>query len=147
MNQCPGLELWLGVGIFFLELSSSSLQSHHKIYSHISKKEQRMSDVYYIVVTVIFGVFVLVMALWIWRFMRASNPLELTHEELSDDQKAMIYKFCGEMRRAREAKEREAPRREMPGREATTPTAAPGLQSTTSRLKRRAKAPARSERT
>ena len=65
-----------------------------------------MSDVYYIIVTVIFGVFVLVMAVWIWRYMRASNPLELTHEELSDDQKALIYKFCGEMRRAREAKER-----------------------------------------
>lgn len=61
-----------------------------------------MSDVYYIVVTVIFGVFVLVMAVWIWRYMRASNPLELTHEELSDDQKSLIYKFCGEMRRARE---------------------------------------------
>jgi len=65
-----------------------------------------MSDVYYIVVTVIFGVFVLVMAVWIWRYMRSSNPLELTHEELSDNQKAMIYKFCGEMRRAREAKEK-----------------------------------------
>lgn len=64
-----------------------------------------MSDVYYIVVTVIFGVFVLVMAVWIYRYMRTSNPLEMTHEELSDDQKAMIYKFCGEMRRAREAKE------------------------------------------
>lgn len=64
-----------------------------------------MSDVYYIVVTVIFGVFVLVMAVWIYKYMRASNPLEMTHEELSDDQKAMIYKFCGEMRRSREAKE------------------------------------------
>ena len=61
-----------------------------------------MSDVYYIVVTVIFGVFVIIMAIWIWRYMRASNPLELTHEELSDDQKALIYKFCSEMRRARE---------------------------------------------
>lgn len=68
-----------------------------------------MSDVYYIVVTVIFGVFVLVMAVWIWKYMRASNPLEMTHEELSDDQKALIYKFCGEMRRAREAKERAPP--------------------------------------
>ena len=67
-----------------------------------------MSDVYYIVVTVIFGVFVLVMAVWIWRYMRASNPLELTHEELSDDQKAIIYQFCGEMRRAREERERTA---------------------------------------
>lgn len=68
-----------------------------------------MSDVYYVIVTVIFGVFVLVMAVWIWRYMRASNPLELTHEELSDDQKAMIYQFCGEMRRAREAREQSPP--------------------------------------
>lgn len=66
-----------------------------------------MSDTYYIIVTVIFGVFVIVMTIWLWRYMRKSNPLELQHDELSDDQKKLIYQFCGEMRRAREEKERE----------------------------------------
>jgi len=60
-----------------------------------------MNDVYYIIVTVIFGVFVLIMAWWIYRYMRKSNPLEIPHEELSEDQKALIYNFCGEMKRAR----------------------------------------------
>lgn len=64
-----------------------------------------MSDTYYIIVTVIFGVFVIVMTVWLWRYMRKSNPLELQHDELSDDQKKLIYQFCGEMRRAREEKE------------------------------------------
>jgi hypothetical protein len=57
-------------------------------------------------VTVLFGVFVLLTALWLMRYMRKSNPLELTHEELSDDQKALIYKFCNEMREARELTEK-----------------------------------------
>jgi len=86
--------------------SLRTVLTHYEKSSSIKLEKQTMSDVYYIIVTVIFGVFVLVMAVWIWRYMRASNPLELTHEELSDDQKALIYKFCGEMRRAREAKER-----------------------------------------
>ena len=67
-----------------------------------------MNDVYYIIVTVIFGVFVLIMAWWIYRYMRKSNPLEIPHEELSEDQKALIYNFCGEMKRARLENEKQA---------------------------------------
>lgn len=64
-----------------------------------------MSDTYYIIVTAIFGVFVIIMMVWLWRYMRTSNPLELKHEDLSDDQKRLIYKFCSESRRAREQQE------------------------------------------
>jgi len=60
-----------------------------------------MNDVYYIIVTVIFGIFVLFMAWWLYRYLRKPDLLNMTQEDLSDDQKAMLYKFCGEQRRAR----------------------------------------------
>lgn len=65
-----------------------------------------MNDVYYIIVTVIFGLFVLFMAWWLFRYLRSKPcPLDVKQEDLSDDQKSMIYKFCGEMRRQRLEKE------------------------------------------
>ena len=64
-----------------------------------------MSDVYYIIVVVVFCVFVLLMAWWIYSYMRKSNPLEMTNEELTDEQKEQLSKFCSEMKRARLEKE------------------------------------------
>lgn len=66
-----------------------------------------MSQVYYIIVTVIFALFVILMAWWLYRYMRKPPILSMSADELSDDQKAMIYKFCGEHRRSRLAKEKE----------------------------------------
>lgn len=64
-----------------------------------------MSDVYYILITVFFCVFVLLMMWWVYRYLSAANPLRMTHDELSDPQKEIIYNFCSEMRRGREARE------------------------------------------
>jgi len=65
-----------------------------------------MNDVYYIIVTIIFGLFVLFMAWWLYRYLRAKPcPLDVKQEDLSDKQKTMLYKFCGEMRRQRLEKE------------------------------------------
>lgn len=63
------------------------------------------TDTYYIIVTVIFGVFVLLMLWFLYRYMKKSNVLNLKHEELSDDQKTMLYQFCAEMKRSRIAEE------------------------------------------
>ncbi len=63
---------------------------------------KKMTDTYYIIITVIFGIFVLVTAWWVYRYMKSTNPLTMTYDELSDQQKAFIYKFC------RERKEQQA---------------------------------------
>jgi len=67
-----------------------------------------MNDVYYIIVAVIFGLFVIVTCVWMYRYLRKPLPLLATsHEELSDEQKQMLEKFCGEMKRERLRKEEE----------------------------------------
>jgi hypothetical protein len=63
------------------------------------------SDTYYIIVTVIFGVFIIVMLWFLYKYMKKPNLLEMKHEELTDDQKNMLYKFCAEAKKHRLADE------------------------------------------
>lgn len=63
-----------------------------------------MSDVYYIIVTSIFGAFVLIMLVGVIWYMRKPHrktldPEVTTFEDLSDDQKAMIYKYCNQRKK------------------------------------------------
>jgi len=67
-----------------------------------------MNDTFYIVVTVIFGVFVLLTLWWLYRYMHKKSILETKREDLSDDQKLLLSKFCEEMRRERVLKEEAA---------------------------------------
>lgn len=63
------------------------------------------TDTYYIIVTVIFGVFILVMLWFLYKYMTKPSLLDMKHEDLSDDQKNMLYKFCAEMKKTRIAEE------------------------------------------
>jgi hypothetical protein len=49
-----------------------------------------MQDVFYIVVTVIFGLFVLFLCFLTWRSLR----IKLDINNLSDDEREIIYAFC-----------------------------------------------------
>lgn len=64
-----------------------------------------MSDTFYIIITVIFGVFVLLTLWWMYRYINRKSILETKQEDLSDDQKLLLSKFCNEMRRERIIKE------------------------------------------
>jgi len=63
------------------------------------------TDTYYIIVTVIFGVFVILMMWFLWKYMKKQSILEMKHDELTDDQKKMLYNFCAEAKRQRIAEE------------------------------------------
>lgn len=70
-----------------------------------------MSDVYYIIVTSIFGAFVLIMLVGVIWYMRKPNPRtlnpdETAFEDLSDDQKAMIYKYCNQRKKSSKARDK-----------------------------------------
>jgi hypothetical protein len=49
-----------------------------------------MQDVFYIVVTVIFGLFVLFLCFLVWRSLRS----KLDINNLTDDEREIIYAFC-----------------------------------------------------
>lgn len=71
-----------------------------------------MNDTYYIIVTVIFGVFVIVMLWWLWTYFRRPKDIMSTkHEDLTDHQKLLIYKFCNEKRQERLKAELETKKR------------------------------------
>lgn len=63
-----------------------------------------MSDAYYIVVTVIFGLFILFIMWWLWRWATVRNPLFLREDQLTDREKAVLARFCAERRKARSKK-------------------------------------------
>ena len=68
-----------------------------------------MSDVFYIAVTGIFAIFTVLTLWWLYRYMNRKSILETRREDLSDDQKALLYKFCDESRRKRIAHEAKKP--------------------------------------
>ena len=60
-----------------------------------------MNEVFYIVIIVIFGVFVILTLYWLWRYMHKKSILEMKQEDLTEDQKLILSKFCEEMRKTR----------------------------------------------
>ena len=67
-----------------------------------------MSDVFYIVVTVIFGLFVLFIAWWLYRYMKKDVTLsELKNRELSDTERQTLQEFCKRMKQEVAEKENE----------------------------------------
>ena len=61
-----------------------------------------MNDAYFIVVTVIFGVFVLAMIYFLYRMFRPLRVSEINPDKLSEADKDHLYKICGEFRRSRQ---------------------------------------------
>lgn len=59
-----------------------------------------MDDVFYIVITVIFGVFVLAVMFWLYRYMNKKSLLDKDFADLSDQEKQMASRFCEQMRLA-----------------------------------------------
>ncbi len=57
-----------------------------------------MQESYYIAVTVIFGVFILFTLWWLWGFMRKRSLSNMNLQDLNEEQKAMLAKFCEEIR-------------------------------------------------
>ncbi len=64
-----------------------------------------MNDVYYIIVTSIFGLFVLLLSWWLYRYLSRSSVMEISEEALSDREKERMYELCSELRRKRLAAE------------------------------------------
>ena len=63
-----------------------------------------MNDVFYIILTFIFGVFVLFVMWWLYRYVRTPSLLSMNKEDLSDREKDVLNTFCTEMKRARLSK-------------------------------------------
>ena len=73
----------------------------------MSLKKVKMNTVFYIIVTVIFSLFVIYMGWWLFKYVRKDTVRDVTDlkkEDLSDDQKQLISKFCREMRLSRLSK-------------------------------------------
>ena len=64
-----------------------------------------MDDAYFIVVTVIFGLFVIAMVYFIYRAFRPVSFKNLDTDKLTENEKAKLYDFCGEFRRQRQSSE------------------------------------------
>lgn len=58
-----------------------------------------MESVFYIITTAIFGLFILVTIWFVYRYVGRKSLLERSHEELTEDQKALLLNFCRQMRR------------------------------------------------
>jgi len=52
-----------------------------------------MQDVFYIVVTVLFGLFVLFVCFVAWRTLM-KKPIKKVIEDFNDDEREIIYAFC-----------------------------------------------------
>jgi hypothetical protein len=61
-----------------------------------------MDDAYFIVVTVIFGIFVLAMIVFIYWSFKPVSFKNLDADKLTESEKSKLYKFCGEFRRQRQ---------------------------------------------
>ena len=57
-----------------------------------------MDDVYYIIVTVILGIFVLFIIWCLYKCFRPPSIANINKEDLSDREKQVLYKFCSEMK-------------------------------------------------
>jgi len=64
-----------------------------------------MGDLYYIIITVIFGVFVLLTLWWLYKYINKKSILEMKREDLTEDQKIILTKFCNEMRNSKVVQE------------------------------------------
>ncbi len=60
-----------------------------------------MNDIYFIVITVVFGLFVFCVMWWLYKYMSKRSILETKFEDLRDDEKLLMSKFCEEMRKNR----------------------------------------------
>lgn len=67
-----------------------------------------VNDVFYIIVTIFFCLFAVLLAWWAFRYLNRPerNIEELEESDLTDDDLAVLRKFCSEKKRKREAKEK-----------------------------------------
>jgi hypothetical protein len=77
----------------------------YDFFIFIKKRRYKMDDIYYIIITVIFGLFVLFMVWWLYKYLSTPSVLSMSKDDLTDREKEVIYKFCSEMRRSRLEKE------------------------------------------
>jgi len=70
-------------------------------------------DIFYIIVTVVFVIFLALVLWWLFRFIHKKSILDVKREDLSDDQKQLLYKFCSEMRQKRELEEKKVKDKEQ----------------------------------
>ena len=72
-----------------------------------------MDDVYFIIATAVFAMFVIFFIWLLFRYLRSANTLVLDTTHLSEKDKEILASHCSEMRRARLEKEREERSEEM----------------------------------
>ncbi len=60
-----------------------------------------MQDLYFIITTILFGLFVVFMAFLMWRALMKPQP-----EEVTDNEREIIYAFCDEQKGRPEVTER-----------------------------------------
>lgn len=65
------------------------------------------NDVYYILITVIFGLFVLFMVWWLYRYTKRPDVLTMNREDLTDEHKALLYRFCESKRLKKDSKKKQ----------------------------------------
>jgi hypothetical protein len=60
-----------------------------------------MDDVYFIIATSIFGIFVIFFIWLLYKYLKTSNTIVLDVTHLSEEEKDILATHCSEMRRAR----------------------------------------------
>lgn len=70
-----------------------------------------MDNTYYIVITVIFGLFVLFVVWWLYKHLRTNRfPKDIS--QLSEEDQAVLHKFCLERKHQKEPVEKEKKKKE-----------------------------------